>query len=126
MRKFRILLTAILICKSALASEPLVFGLPNSIGKFSIFDRTMAQTRYLLGLVFEPLVRFNASQELEPAVARAWRIDPDHGLITFEISKDHFFSDGTPVTAEEVSRSLKKSCSPASDSRKDFSSIVGC
>ncbi|HUP57521.1 MAG TPA: ABC transporter substrate-binding protein [Bdellovibrionota bacterium] len=108
------------------AGQPLTFGLPNSIGTFSIFERTMAQTRYLLGLVYDPLVRFNASQELEPAIARAWRVDQPGGTITFEIAPNRFFSDGTRVTAQEVVKSLVRSCAPESDSRKDFTSILGC
>lgn len=55
--------------------------------------------------VVEPLVYFNKDGAAEPAVAESWTISDDRMTYEFTI-RDTTFSDGTPVTAEDVIYSL--------------------
>jgi peptide/nickel transport system substrate-binding protein len=55
--------------------------------------------------VVEPLVYFNKDGSVEPGVAESWTISDDKKTYTFKI-RETTFSDGAPVTAEDVIYSL--------------------
>jgi peptide/nickel transport system substrate-binding protein len=55
---------------------------------------------------YEPLVRERADGSLEPALATSWKISPDNKEVTFTLRKDAKFSDGDPVNAAAVKKSL--------------------
>ncbi|NML42654.1 hypothetical protein HHL11_02755 [Ramlibacter sp. G-1-2-2] len=55
---------------------------------------------------YEPLVRVRADGSLEPALATAWEMSPDSRQATFTLRRDAKFSDGEPVNAEAVKRSV--------------------
>ena len=57
--------------------------------------------------VIEPLMRFGADgQSIEPGLAESWDYDPDGLTITFTLHEGTRFSNGDPVTAEDVAFSL--------------------
>jgi peptide/nickel transport system substrate-binding protein len=49
------------------------------------------------------------STKLQPELAESWEVAPDGLSITFKLRPDAVFSDGTPVTAEDVKWSLDRS-----------------
>ncbi|GAB1360779.1 ABC transporter substrate-binding protein [Rhodobacter sp.] len=58
--------------------------------------------------VFDTLVRVdNAGQKLIPGLAESWEVSADSLTYTFHL-RDAKFSDGTPVTAEDVAYSLAR------------------
>ncbi|MFZ1467799.1 MAG: ABC transporter substrate-binding protein [Paracoccaceae bacterium] len=58
--------------------------------------------------VFDVLVRVNnAGSELVPGIAESWEVSPDGLTYTFKL-RDSKFSDGTPVTSEDVAYSLAR------------------
>jgi peptide/nickel transport system substrate-binding protein len=53
--------------------------------------------------LFGFLVDFNLStQQYEPGLAKSWEVAPDGVTWTFHLRKDAAFSDGQPITAEDV------------------------
>ncbi len=58
------------------------------------------------GNVMEPLVYFNGDGSVSPGVAEAWEISEDRTTYTFTIREGNF-SDGSPITAEDVIYSLE-------------------
>ena len=56
---------------------------------------------------YEPLVRMGADGKLVPALALSWEHSADNKEVTFTLRKDAVFSDGTPVTAEAVKKSIE-------------------
>ncbi|MGB3376379.1 MAG: ABC transporter substrate-binding protein [Microbacterium sp.] len=53
--------------------------------------------------VLEGLVRVSTDGEtIEPALAESWTMDADEPSLTFTLREDLTFSDGTPLTAEDV------------------------
>jgi peptide/nickel transport system substrate-binding protein len=73
--------------------------------------------------VYEPLVDFNSSYEIEPSLAIGWQlIDPT--TWQFDLRRRVRFHDGTPSTAQDVVFSLNRAMSKASDFREDVSSIA--
>ncbi|GAA1988899.1 ABC transporter substrate-binding protein [Catenulispora subtropica] len=65
----------------------------------------------ILGNVCEPLLRTNPDYSLAPGLAKAWsQSDPTH--IVFDLNPAAHFSDGKPVTPEDVVFSLKRNTDP--------------
>ncbi len=56
---------------------------------------------------YEPLVRVTADGSFEPALATAWAMSPDSKSATFTLRQDAKFSDGEPVNAEAVKKSIE-------------------
>jgi peptide/nickel transport system substrate-binding protein len=75
----------------AISSDPKTFNsaLSNSLPK--IFD-----------YVDEGLITDNAKGEIEPALAESWQISPDKKTITFTLRKNLKWSDGAPLTVDDV------------------------
>ena len=57
----------------------------------------------IFGIMFESLLGINpVTLEYEPAIARRWSISDDMTTYTFFIDKNARWSDGTPITANDV------------------------
>jgi len=55
------------------------------------------------GRLFAPLILFNnATQEMEPCLAKSWEISPDGRTSTWHLRRGAAFSDGHPITSEDV------------------------
>lgn len=74
-----------------------------------VLDSAAAYASYQTHLaVFEPLLRFGADGvSLEPGLAKEWSYDPDALTMTFTLQEGARFSNGDPVTAEDVAFSLE-------------------
>jgi peptide/nickel transport system substrate-binding protein len=74
-----------------------------------VLDSAAAYASYQTHLaVMEPLLRFGADGvSLEPGLAKEWDYDPDGPTMTFVLQDDARFSNGEPVTAEDVAFSLE-------------------
>ncbi len=73
----------------------------------------------LIGLVFSNLVRFSRKAEIEPDLAREWTVSDDGTQYTFRLNPKACFSNGRPVTAEDIRYSFERVLNPetASPSR---------
>ena len=72
--------------------------------------------------VYEPLLDFNSSYELEPALAIAWKLTSPTTW-EFNLRRGVRFHDGTPFTSEDVVFSLNRALSESSD-YKDYVSLI--
>jgi peptide/nickel transport system substrate-binding protein len=68
-------------------------------------SRLTALRLWIPGNVVEPLVYFNKDGSVSPAAAESWTISDDKRSYTFHIRKERF-SNGSPVTADDVVYSL--------------------
>jgi len=68
-------------------------------------SRLTALRLWIPGNVLEPLVYFNKDGSVSPAAAESWTISDDKRTYTFRIRKGRF-SNGAPVTADDVVYSL--------------------
>ena len=59
------------------------------------------------GQLYARLLRKDAEGELQPGLAESWELSEDGLRYTFEL-RDAQFSDGTPITAEDVAFSLNR------------------
>jgi peptide/nickel transport system substrate-binding protein len=102
------------VLRWASATEALTFD-PHSVNNFPTIAANLQ--------VYEPLVDFNSSSEIEPALAVAWQlIDPTSWQ--FDLRQGVRFHDGTPFTSDDVIFSLKRGTSSTSDFRSAVSPIT--
>ena len=84
---------------------------PATLDPAKVDDQASETVRYLTGGV---LVRLNRSTlSLEPALAESWVLSPDGRLVTFHLRKDLRFSDGSPLTSNDVAVTLRRVLAPA-------------
>ncbi len=72
-----------------------------------------AGTAALLAQLFEGLTSFDASLEVKPALAQSWTVDPSGLQVAFQLRPGLVFSDGTPLTADDVVASWLRILDPA-------------
>lgn len=58
--------------------------------------------RAVMGLIFDPLIRYGAGGKFEPALAADWQVENDNKLIRFHLRKGVTFHDGTPWDASAL------------------------
>lgn len=61
----------------------------------------------------DPLLRLTPDYGLEPGLAESWEFGDDNLTLTFHLRDDVLFSDGSPMTAEDVVFSLSRHMDPA-------------
>jgi peptide/nickel transport system substrate-binding protein len=76
---------------SAILSDPKTFNPALSNESPNIF-----------GYVGEGLITENGKGEIEPALAKSWTISPDKKQVTFTLKPDLKWSDGHPLTVDDV------------------------
>lgn len=60
-------------------------------------------SRAVIGLLHAPLLRIHSTtQETEPALAASWQVSPDGRTITVTLREGLRFSDGAPLTVDDV------------------------
>ena len=88
-------------------------GTPLSWDPAAITDGLSAQ---VLAQVFEGLTVLDAGSHVRPALAQSWRLEEEGHRLVFELREGLTFSDGTPLTAEDVRRSWLRVIDPAAPS----------
>lgn len=56
----------------------------------------------IFGYVGEGLITENGKGEIEPALAESWQVSPDRKTITFKLKQNLKWSDGAPLTVDDV------------------------
>jgi len=83
--------------------------------------------RYVNAYVFEGLLTYNLdSGEYEGVLAKSWDVSEDGKTITFHLYPEAHFSDGHPVTAEDVVFSYNTVMNPQVDARSAASYLSDC
>ena len=73
--------------------------------------------------VYEPLVDFNSSYEIEPSLAVGWKLTSPTTW-QFGLRQDVRFHDGTAFTAEDVVFTMNRALSDTSDFKRDLPLIT--
>lgn len=68
---------------------------------------TQASLR-LVELIFEPLLDYDEDNELIPALAESWELSDDGLSYDITLRENAMFSDGSPITADDVQFSLER------------------
>jgi ABC-type transport system substrate-binding protein len=67
----------------------------------------------VIGLLYAGLTRLNAEMLVEPDLAESWTVSDDGLTYTFTLKANSAFSDGSPITANDVVYSLTHALSPS-------------
>lgn len=86
--------------------EKITFALPGNPGSMFVPKSWLVSTGAAMSLVQEGLLGFNQDLGLQPAVADKWEAK-DPTTYVYHIRPGVKFSDGTPLTAEDVVFSMK-------------------
>lgn len=89
----------------AAAVEPsgtLIVGITEASGNFNPLYYSSAYDGYVVDMVFEGLIERSFEGEYVGNVAESWEISEDGKSITFKMKQDRVFSDGQPMTAQDV------------------------
>ena len=90
-----------------------VGGQPAAWDPARISDAASAET---LAQVWEGLTTFDAQAQVQPALAQGWELS-DGGLkLTFHLRPGITFSDGSPITADDVVNSWLRIIDPSTPS----------
>ncbi len=73
---------------------------------------TDAPVNTVLSLIYGGLVRLDGDLHVAPDLAESWTVSDDNLTYTFKLRADAKFSDGTPITAEDVVWSLTRGLAP--------------
>jgi peptide/nickel transport system substrate-binding protein len=73
-------------------------------------------TQSIYRSVFDPYLDQNPDLSLKPGLFTAWSFNDDKTKVRFELRKDAFWHDGTPVTPEDVIWSLERAADPKTGS----------
>src|SRR5690606_15212294 len=71
----------------------------------------------------------DATLDVLPKLAESWEVSDDHLSYTFHLRPDVHFSDGTPLTAEDVKFSFDTVKDPTTDAphiRNYFEDVTSC
>lgn len=94
----------------------LVRRLGSDIKTLNFVRHTTAFEKNVLSYIHSPLVELDKELRIAPGLARSWTVSPDGLLYTFELDPRATFSDGRPVTAEDVIFTLQRIVDPAAGS----------
>ena len=92
--------------KPAQASVGMV--LFNDITTLNPFDLLDDISVLVMIQMHEGLVRVDSHGRVVPGLAEKWVVSDDGKKVIFDLKKDLFFSDGTPITVEDVVYSLQR------------------
>ena len=99
-------------------SGTLKVGIVEASGNFNPLYYSSSYDGYVVDLVFEGLATLNFDgDEYEPVVAEDWTVSEDGKTITFNLREDVVFSDGTPLTANDVVFTYKVLADPSYSGR---------
>ena len=88
-------------------------GAPLSWDPAAVVDGTSAQ---VLAQVYEGLTVLDAASVVQPALAESWSLQDGGRSIVFQLRDGLAFSDGSPLSAEDVRRSWLRVIDPADPS----------
>ena len=108
----------------------LINRLPAEMEHLNPLTATDAYASTIISLVFDSLLDRNPETlEMEPHVAERWEISEDHLVYTFHLRQGVVFSDGTPLTANDVKFTYDKLMDPATDAphlRNYYQEVESC
>ncbi|MBW7460194.1 ABC transporter substrate-binding protein, partial [Paenibacillus sepulcri] len=79
-----------------------VDSLTDPSGAFTPYFQQSGYDGNVSSLLYTPLVTVDDQGVPQPALAEGWDVSPDNLTYTFHLRKDLKFSDGTPITSDDV------------------------
>lgn len=100
-------------------TDTIIVGMQNTSGIFNPFFYSTAYDSYVIDTIFEGLAKVSQDASIVPSLA-TWKTSADGLVWTFNIDPNATWSDGKPVTAEDVSFTFHVFLDPAYDGRSNY------
>ncbi len=108
----------------------LVVHVPGEPAHLNPLTSTEIPARTVFASIFESLTENeNETLAVKPSLAESWEVSPDHLTYTFKLRKNACFSDGSPLTAQDVKFTFDKLMDPttaAPHMRNYLQDITSC
>jgi peptide/nickel transport system substrate-binding protein len=95
----------------AAKSGPFVIGIPGALSTLDVNQEAGILDYYISAIVNEGLVSVDNTGKVVPALAESWE-DENASVWKFKLREDAKFSDGSPVTADDVIWSIERARDP--------------
>ncbi|MFN6955692.1 MAG: ABC transporter substrate-binding protein, partial [Acetobacteraceae bacterium] len=121
----RLALAALLLASTALGASANTFRWAND-GDVNSMDPYARNETFLLSFmanIYEPLVRRDRNLRVEPALAVRWE-NPNPTTWRFHIRPNVRFTDGTPLTGDDVVFSIERARAQGSNIQAYFASVA--
>jgi len=90
-------------CEPGIPGGRLILGMPGNPRTFNPVLESDSASDAVVRLMFSPLVEVDMeSQEAKPGLAESWSVGRDQKTWTFKLRKNLKWSDGAPLTADDV------------------------
>ncbi|HSH35189.1 ABC transporter substrate-binding protein [Schnuerera sp.] len=99
------------------ADDTIIIGMTEAKGEFMPVYYSTAYDGYVVDYIFDGLFTNDEAGNYVPHVAKDWEVSEDNLTITFHLRDDVKFSDGTPLTAEDVEFTYLAMADPNYDGR---------
>ena len=83
-------------------TDTIIVGLTDPSGAFTPYFQQSGYDGNVSSLLYTPLVQVDDKGEPIPGLAEKWDVSTDNLTYTFHLRQDLKFSDGTPLTADDV------------------------
>ena len=112
---------------SKLRKDTVVAGISEPQGIFNPYFFVNGWDENVTNVIFARLIDWNSHGESVPGLAQSWTVSPDGKTYTIKLRPDLTFSDGSPLTAEDVAFTLTVLYDPKYDGDTNISlaHIVG-
>lgn len=90
-----------------------------TVSDIATFDPALIQDAFsnnAVQMVFTGLVQLDNNNKVQPQLATSYEIAPDKVTYTFHLRSNLTFSDGTPLTSQDVVYSMNRALDPATQS----------
>lgn len=101
-------------------TDTFVSGLQSPEGVFNPYFYQNGWDGNVTNVLFAPLVDYDENGKLAPRLAEKWETSDDQLTYTFYLRPNLKFSDGSPLTAEDVAFTLTLLHDPAYDGKTDI------
>lgn len=103
------------VAKSDARKDTLIVGTTAPDGKFNPIYSSSVYDSWVVSLIMDGMTTNDPEGEPQPLVAKDWKISEDGKTYTFHLNKNVKFSDGKPVTADDVAFTYTAMCDPSYD-----------
>ncbi len=103
-----------------LRKDTVVAGISEPQGIFNPYFFVNGWDENVTNVIFSRLIDWDSQGKLVPGLAESWTVSPDNKVYTIKLRPGLTFSDGSPLTAEDVAFTLTVLLDPSYDGDTDI------
>lgn len=103
-----------------LRTDTVVAGISEPQGIFNPYFFVNGWDENVTNVIFSRLIDWDSQGKLVPGLAESWTVSPDNKVYTIKLRPGLTFSDGSPLTAEDVAFTLTVLLDPSYDGDTDI------